>query len=509
MIGRVIVLMAMLFGMGLTPLPSRGAEPPQPPPLDLAWITLRPSDFPEPGYLNTTRSAWEDRWEAPQTMGGGLEGFLLILDAQVNAGWIQAHRAAITLPEAPGSEWAVRKAFIHLTQLSSAEGAAYYLSEYCDALYPASDFTEVAAEVAVGDETRFYTQHGTLPQWELAYAHAALVFRSGDVMAEVLLADFTNVLPSQQEMLGLAQAVQTRLEQARLGEAPGLSLMHPRYAGEDALVAESVYRVSEGDLLPWYRAASIDEDGLLHRVAAQQAESIYTWSVRLPGPRPDGRYNWYHAQLTSFLNDEAAQDYLADQSWSGETATFPTFGDASSGRWYEVPSDGATMPLHGWSGRIRVGSTVAEVWFAVQREIRPEDVTAIGEAMASCMRSLACTEWEDLPSTLSGVGYVPPTATPSAEASPTVPVAATITTREFAFEPEVARVVAGIPVRLRIVNDGVIPHNFSIDALDLDVDLAPGATEVITLTLDAGSYEFFCDIPGHREAGMVGTLVAE
>ena len=116
--------------------------------LDLAWITLRPSDFPEPGYLNTTRSAWEDRWEAPQTLGGGLEGFLLILDAQVNAGWIQAHRAAITLPEAPGSEWAARKAFIHLTQLSSAEGAAYYLSEYCDALYPAYDFTEVAAEVA-------------------------------------------------------------------------------------------------------------------------------------------------------------------------------------------------------------------------------------------------------------------------------------------------------------------------------------------------------------------------
>jgi uncharacterized cupredoxin-like copper-binding protein len=28
-----------------------------------------------------------------------------------------------------------------------------------------------------------------------------------------------------------------------------------------------------------------------------------------------------------------------------------------------------------------------------------------------------------------------------------------------------------------------------------------------TFTVEEGTYEFYCSIPGHRESGMVGTLV--
>ena len=31
----------------------------------------------------------------------------------------------------------------------------------------------------------------------------------------------------------------------------------------------------------------------------------------------------------------------------------------------------------------------------------------------------------------------------------------------------------------------------------------------IDLNVPAGEYEFVCDIPGHTEAGMVGTLIVE
>ena len=51
------------------------------------------------------------------------------------------------------------------------------------------------------------------------------------------------------------------------------------------------------------------------------------------------------------------------------------------------------------------------------------------------------------------------------------------------------------------------PHNFSIDALGIDVDIAPGATEQVVINAPAGEYEYYCNVPGHKEAGMVGTLI--
>jgi plastocyanin len=33
-----------------------------------------------------------------------------------------------------------------------------------------------------------------------------------------------------------------------------------------------------------------------------------------------------------------------------------------------------------------------------------------------------------------------------------------------------------------------------------------GGTKTVTLNLSAGTYTFFCSVPGHRQAGMQGTL---
>ena len=58
-----------------------------------------------------------------------------------------------------------------------------------------------------------------------------------------------------------------------------------------------------------------------------------------------------------------------------------------------------------------------------------------------------------------------------------------------------------------IANDGVAPHNFSIDELGIDIDLPAGETRETVINAPAGEYEYYCNVPGHKEAGMVGTLI--
>ena len=75
------------------------------------------------------------------------------------------------------------------------------------------------------------------------------------------------------------------------------------------------------------------------------------------------------------------------------------------------------------------------------------------------------------------------------------------------FEPDELTIPANTDVTVVLPNEGVTPHNFSIDALDISVDIAAGATEEVVINAPAGEYEFYCNVPGHKQAGMVGTLI--
>lgn len=63
-------------------------------------------------------------------------------------------------------------------------------------------------------------------------------------------------------------------------------------------------------------------------------------------------------------------------------------------------------------------------------------------------------------------------------------------------------------VDVRLENEGVIEHNVVIEELDDELILeAPGGgTDEATVSFEAGDYTYYCSIPGHREAGMEGTL---
>jgi cyclophilin family peptidyl-prolyl cis-trans isomerase/plastocyanin len=113
-----------------------------------------------------------------------------------------------------------------------------------------------------------------------------------------------------------------------------------------------------------------------------------------------------------------------------------------------------------------------------------------------------------------------PTATtvPTVEAAPTVSLPPTDQTiveldaKDIAFVPtEITVDAEDLPVTIRMTNSGAALHNFTIDALNIDVDVNPGETVdvVIPAGTAPGTYDFYCNVPGHKEAGMVGTLVVE
>ena len=64
---------------------------------------------------------------------------------------------------------------------------------------------------------------------------------------------------------------------------------------------------------------------------------------------------------------------------------------------------------------------------------------------------------------------------------------------------------------ISLPNTGATLHNFAVDALGIDVDMPVGETVEATIPADAApeEYEYYCNVPGHKPAGMVGTLVVQ
>jgi len=81
---------------------------------------------------------------------------------------------------------------------------------------------------------------------------------------------------------------------------------------------------------------------------------------------------------------------------------------------------------------------------------------------------------------------------------------------EFAFAPSVIEIKTGESTRIVFDNQGTIAHDFEIPDLEIVIETTnAGNKGEITFVAPsmAGSYDFICSIPGHKEAGMVGQLI--
>ena len=83
-----------------------------------------------------------------------------------------------------------------------------------------------------------------------------------------------------------------------------------------------------------------------------------------------------------------------------------------------------------------------------------------------------------------------------------------IESRAFFFTPDVFEVKAGEKVTVLVRSFG--DHTFVIDELGVNAKTPDGQVTKIEFTpKEKGVYRYYCSLPGHREAGQVGTLVVQ
>ena len=95
-------------------------------------------------------------------------------------------------------------------------------------------------------------------------------------------------------------------------------------------------------------------------------------------------------------------------------------------------------------------------------------------------------------------------------AAPATPAAQVVNLKagDLMFDPMTLTAKVGQPVTVNFKNGGALEHSFVIDKLNVKLEhVQAGQTASVTFTpTAAGAYEFYCDVAGHKDAGMKGTL---
>ncbi|HYF93164.1 MAG TPA: cupredoxin domain-containing protein [Symbiobacteriaceae bacterium] len=80
---------------------------------------------------------------------------------------------------------------------------------------------------------------------------------------------------------------------------------------------------------------------------------------------------------------------------------------------------------------------------------------------------------------------------------------------EMKYNPDVLTVKKGETVEVTLVNkDAAQAHTFILSKYNVKTaQVQPNQQETVKFTAkDAGEWEFVCDVPGHKDGGMVGKL---
>ena len=113
---------------------------------------------------------------------------------------------------------------------------------------------------------------------------------------------------------------------------------------------------------------------------------------------------------------------------------------------------------------------------------------------------------------MASQGTATPPASPSSSpaASPVAGAAVEIFTEDIKYSVKELTIPANTDAAIKVTNKGVLQHDFHVDKLDITSKLLnSGESDTVIVKAAAGTYAFWCTVPGHKEAGMVGTLTVK
>ena len=81
-------------------------------------------------------------------------------------------------------------------------------------------------------------------------------------------------------------------------------------------------------------------------------------------------------------------------------------------------------------------------------------------------------------------------------------------TGQLAFDYKTAQAKPG-QITIAMPNKSSAQHNIAIDGKGAGKIVGSGGTSTFSANFGPGTYTFYCQVPGHKEAGMVGKLVVK
>ena len=91
------------------------------------------------------------------------------------------------------------------------------------------------------------------------------------------------------------------------------------------------------------------------------------------------------------------------------------------------------------------------------------------------------------------------------------PLNVTISATEFKYDPSTINAAPGQTINVTLKNIGSVDHTFVFAPANFKMTVSAGKSDTKSFTAPTapGTYEFNCDVAGHKEAGMTGKLIVQ